>query len=937
MSLSNPSLFWQQLQDVYYSIRTCYDELPWQLEDLYSNHKVALSANTTLLALASKFVPHPNVVTIYSLSGQKVWTLVYNSTGTSDHIVDFAFYGENLCVVLANSKIRVYTDFSGTFDEFSCVADMVQMNAANEAQNGAKFDKNAYRAVITNLEDGSTEEPRVVLAVAVWSRYLVLRYSDHVTFMDLLDYTNFEVPLPGLDPAKTHAWRIVAATDTQLRWLLGYDQTIYSVQCDFSENTYTFTDEQLTDGPFEKMSCSANGKLVSLLNAKTGRIFVTTTRFDKMLLEYDTSNESSVPYMMEWAGNDAIVLSLRDEIKLIGPGQQSVSFFYDIEQEDLEFDNMGRVGLALTIPIIKTQIDGLTIITRNKIEFLSRVPAASVNVFSVGSTHAAAVLLDCVEQLSHHASKADSNISLLTAEGSLVDAIDGCLHAALEEFSPDLQKALMKAASFGKVYVENGYNADKYLRVLNTLKVFNQLRLPEVGLFLTNSQASDIGWPTIIEMLLSRSFYVLALSIEEILDLKECKPPIFVHWCCSKIRAERDLDDIELFRIVSKRLLAASDHKGPVRNYISAQPIFDVALQEGRLDLCKLLVNLEPSAPVKIKQLLRIDEVDLALIKCFQTCDYDLCIWMLRHLKKTLSAVEFQRVLNQNEMVEVINGGSIQELLKDEEIRHLFRENLFISGDLIGNFWLQSTAKHDKKLLEEYHKSKGESTELNLLQLKSYQKRKFDYSDSSTCAEIYDRKKRDLTRLAQNKKLKQMAQLELDTLELRFRLSNTFQQSFFEETSVVDMVKRLIKMHQLKPAAKVIREFKLSQEMLWNLVLESYCQMGEFERLNKFISDASGNGPTLKSPIGFEIIVETCLAYNCPPQYVSAYISQCLETAYPQKVEFYVRNGDMSMAAEEAYRNRDATLLRSVQRSLSPEDADVLDAIQSYLNKLGAT
>ncbi|KAF7998790.1 hypothetical protein HF325_006855 [Metschnikowia pulcherrima] len=857
MSLLNPSLSWQQLQDVYYLIRTCYDELPWQLEDLYLNHKVALSANTTLLALASKFVPHPNVVTIYSLSGQKVWTLVYNSTGTLDHIVDFAFYGENLCVVLANSKIRVYTDLSGTFDEFSCVADMVQINAANEAQNGAKFDKNAYRAVITNLEDGLTEEPRVVLAAAVWSRYLVLRYSDHVTFMDLLDYTNFEVPLPGLDPAKTHAWCLVAATDTQLRWLLGYDQTIYSVQCDFLENTYTFTNEQLTDGPFEKMLCSANGKLVLLLNAKTGRIF--------------------------------------------------------------------------------TQIDGLTIITRNKIEFLSRVPVASVNVFLVGSTHAAAVLLDCVEQLSHHASKADLNISLLTAEGLLVDAIDGCLHAALEEFLPDLQKALMKAASFGKVYVENGYNADKYLRVLNTLKVFNQLRLPEVGLFLTNLQASEIGWPTIIEMLLSRSLYVLALSIVEILDLKDCKPPIFVHWCCGKIRAERDLDDIELFRIVLKRLLAASDHKGPVRNYISAQPIFDVALQEGRLDLCKLLVNLEPLAPVKIKQLLRIDEVDLALIKCFQTCDYDSCVWMLRHLKKTLSAVEFQRVLNQNEMVEVINGGSIQELLKDEEIRHLFRENLFISGDLIGNFWLQLTAKHDKKLLEEYHKSKGQSAELNLLQLKSYQKRKFDYSDSLAYAEIYDRKKRNLTRLAQNKKVKQMVQLELDTLELRFRLSNTFQQSFFEEISVVDMVKRLIKMHQLKPAAKVIREFKLSQEMLWNLVLETYCQMGEFERLNKFISDASGNGTTLKSPIGFETIVETCLAYKCPPQYVSAYISQCLETAYPQKVEYYVRNGDMSLAAEEAYRNRDETLLRSVQRSLSSEDADVLDAIQTYLNKLGAT
>ncbi|GEQ68874.1 hypothetical protein JCM33374_g2543 [Metschnikowia sp. JCM 33374] len=940
MSLSNPSLSWQKLQDVYYNIRTCYEELEWDLEDLHSNYRVAVSKNATLVALASRFVPHPNVITVYSLSGTKLWSLVYNSS-TRDHIVDFAFYEERLCVVLANNKVRIYTDFFGTFDEYSCVDEAVEMSSVSGPANSDTAD---FKYVITNLEDNSTEEPLHVVETAVWGRFLMLRYIDHLSFVDLSTFVVYDVPFPSLQPTKIHSMCLLKAEDSTLSCIMSYDLTIYSVQCDFASSTYEFTDEHLTDGPFTVMSASANGQLVALLNAQTPRIFVTTKHFDKMLLEYDTSNESSLPFMMKWAGNDAIILSLRDEIKLIGPSQKSISFFYDIiDDEHLDFDKVvsGNLDtdLAFTIPIITTETDGLKIITRNKVEFLSRVPAASVNLYSVGSTHPSYILLDCVDKLASQASKADSNISLLNSEGALVDAINGCLNAALDEFSPVLQKAILKAASFGKIYVASGFNADNYLKVLNTLKVLNQIRSPEIGLFLTHTELTEIGWPSVIQMLLTRSLHLLALTIVELLDLQDCKPAIFTHWCCCKIRTEPSLADIDLFRIVSKKLLSARDNDatgGPVRNYIPTAEIFNVALQEGRIDLCKLLVNLEPSSVLRITQLLKIDEVDLALIKCFQTCDYDLCVLILRHLKKTLSAVEFQRVLNQNELVEVLSGGSVNDLLKDDEIKQFFQENLFISGNLIGNLWKQSTAKYDRELLEEFYKNGGMNTDLNLLQLKSYQESQVEESEASQFSDIYQSQKKELTRLASNKKLKSIIQPELDTLELRYRLSNTFQQSFFADKSVIDIIKKLIKMNQIKPAAKVVKEFRVSSEKFWNLVLEIYCKSKDFDRLNKFIVDSNSSSSSYKSPIGFEVIVETCLAYECPKDYVSTYISHCTESSHTQKAKLYMRNGDMGGAAEEAFNNKDQELLRIIQKSLNPEDGNVSDAITSYLNRLGA-
>lgn len=935
---SNPSLSWQKLQDVYYSIRPCYEGIKWPIDNLYSNLRVSLSTPLTLIATASKFVPYPNVIDIYSISGLKIWSLIYNST-LQDHIVDFSFFHEDLCVVLSNQKFRHYTDFEGTFNEYYFTEDIVKLINLNE-NDGAHG--RGPSVVITNLENNEQEEPFHVLKSYVWGNFLVLRNKDKFIFTNLLDYKNYEVRLDGLDYAKQNELCLLSFTDSTLTFLLSYDVTIYKFHVNFTDNSFEMVDEQLTDGPFSILSASPNGSLIALLNEKLAKIFVITKSFDRILLEYDTSNESSLPYMIEWAGNDAIVLSLRDEIKLIGPGQKSVSFFYDIiEHEEFSLDSIltdnSENDLSFVIPLIKSEKDGLKIVSKNKVEFLTRVPDCSIKLHLMGSSHPSLILLDCVDKLALQASKADSNISLLKSEKLLGTAIKSCLEAALEEFPPLWQQKILKAVSFGKIYSSGEFNADDYLRVLYTIKVLNQIRAPELGLFLTNSEITDAGWPAVIKMLLLRSQHLLALKIVDLLQLEDCRSDVYIDWCQRKIRKELNMSDEALFVVIAKKLLVHSKCEGESAIFCSVSEIFDVSLQEGRLDLCKLLVNLEPSGSSRMKQLLRINETELALIKSFQSCDYDLCKLLFYHFKDTLPTLRILQIISQNEIKSARDANASEKASENEFLKPFLRENVFVSGDLVGTFFLHAIAANDPELLDTYLKYEGKTAEQDLMSLKSLRKGVPTFEEGEEKFENMNKwYKNKLRPLKASKKLKKVVDVESSLLDLQFRLSNTFQQSFFEEKSVVGVLKKLIKMNQLKQAAKIVKEFGLSQEKLWHLVLETYSKSHNFDRLHKFITASNSNsGPTWKSPIGFLPIVESSMTYEAPKELVSIYISHCSDLHYNQRVGLYIKNEDYKLAVKEAFSYKDHILLKQILEKLGPDDEQLALEVKSRIQELG--
>lgn len=406
--MSNPSLGWQKLQDVFYSLRTCYDTLNWSIESIYSNYEIRISPYATILALSSKYVPYPNVIEIYTISGSKVWSVIYNSR-PDDHIIDFAFRGEDLCVVMSNTRFRYYRDFKGTFNEYNFTKDLIKLDGGNENGQSSHF--------ITDLESNQREEIFEVIEIKVKDKYLVLRLRDKFIITDLDSFANYMIPI---DLPNIHTFNIITGGD-EVTILISHEQTVVSIKVDLPLCTYELIDHQLTDGPFLTIEPSVNGKLIAL---KLSKIFVVNNDFDQILLEYESD---AVSYNVSWCGNDAIVLSLKDEIKLIGPGQQAISFFYDMyEEDDFDIDmilNDKQDDLSYTIPILHSQSDGLKVITSSKVQFLSRVPESSRNLYQIGSSHPSSILLDCVDKFAQHSSKADTNISLLKSENSLEIAI----------------------------------------------------------------------------------------------------------------------------------------------------------------------------------------------------------------------------------------------------------------------------------------------------------------------------------------------------------------------------------------------------------------------------------------------------------------------------------------------------------------------------------
>ncbi|KAI5969492.1 vps16 [Candida margitis] len=928
---TNPSFNWSRLQNVYYDISTCYAPLGWPIEDLYPNYRISFAPNTTLIAIASKSVPHPNLVEVYGLSGNKVSSVVYNSTPT-DYIHDFHFRREDLVLILNDGKFRYYQDLVGNFNEYRFTEDLVKLdNMTPNGKNGNKPVTESSR-MITNLENDETEEIINILETHTSENHLIVRLENKLILTDLDSFQNYEIDISSYSPKDIEGLSVNDSKENVVIYI-ACQKTILVLKVDFGLSSFELVDQELTDGPFNSISVSPNEQLIALHNKSFSKVLVVSSSFDQILLEYDTSNDSSSPYQVTWCGNDAIALSLKDEIKLIGPEQQSISFFYDIdEDDDFDLDNLllkdpGKNDLSYTIPILQTLSDGLRAVTSEKVQLLCRVPEKTVAMYQIGSNSPSSILADCVNKFNSNAAKAHANITLLKSDGVLSIAMEDALQVALDELDSSWQKKALKAVSFGKVYTEGTFDANKYVTVLNTVKVLNQLRAQELGLFLTYSEVQTIGWKEVVKMLLRRNQHYLALRIVSTLGLKDLMPLIYIHWCCYKIRKESDYSDVKLFKVIVDKLLSASNKR---TNYISIDMISDVAHEEGRVILTNLLVDLEPSVSNKVKKLIDFDEIELALVKAFQSGDYYLSLLMLLRVQDTLPTSDFFEILNQNESKHF--NPTIQRELSDLNVE-IPTETTPIKGEVIGHTWVESMGKSYPKLMEKFLAHEDKTHELNLIKLKEFSKT----HPNGEGEEYYNNYKKLLTKcLRKSIRTTTMKAIEreLKILELQNRLEKTYLSNFYSEKSLLQILQKLIKMNQVKPASKIVKEFSVSQEKFWHLVLNTYSQAREFDRLYEFVF-GSLDASVGKSPIGFEPIIEAAFANNAPKEHISAYIRNSVKYNYDEKVRLFIRNEDYESAAQEAFKNKDVEILRNLKQNVPASDTKAVQVIKSNMQKLG--
>ncbi|EXJ78867.1 hypothetical protein A1O1_09269 [Capronia coronata CBS 617.96] len=808
MTTNNPRAGWEKVGDQFYQKVQLYESI-FDPDLELENYLVAGAPYGGALALwrdAAKIARYRTgqatkpTIDIYSSSGKLISNINWEKgpvrgLGWSDD--------ERLLVVTEDGTVHCYFGLHGDFQPFSL---------------------------------GHGAEEFGVKSCQFWSHGLVALLSNNA----LVAVSSFDEPRPRLlaqpPEGEVHSWSLIPPAYTLSRSvevLLAVNKTIYVVDASEAE------DRGLSDGPFKHVSVSPNGRFAALFT-EDGKVWVVGSDFQNKYSEYD-SKAKTTPTQIYWCGNDSVLLAWEDEIHMVGPDGAAVKFYYDDQVH------------------VVPDIDGVRLITNEACEFLRKVPDSLEEVFKLGSSSAASVLLDSIELLEKKSPKADENIQRI--KPNLPEAVETCIRAAGHEFNPSLQKQLLRAASFGKSVLDL-YSSDEFVDMCEDLRVMNAVRDYRIGLHLSYEQYLRLTPERLIARLVNRREYLLAIKLSEFLHLPLNK--IYVHWASQKVRAS-SADDDSIREIVVERL------RGKLG--ISFETIAQAAYDEGRSHLATSLLNHEPRAGKQVPLLLNMEEDEVALDKAIESGDPDLIVFVLLELKKKLPLAAFLRTISDRPVAAALVESSARtedrELLKD----------LYYQDD--------RPVQGSNLLLEEAMQQPQVQAVIDKLRL--------------AARLLTDTK--DPTAVLHSRILAEAVQLL--KMQEAFDKDITDSSGSYVGLSVNETMFRLVKSGYSKRAAKVQSEFRVPEKTWWWVRLRALTAArlwGEVEEIGK----------NKKSPIGWEPFYNEVLGAG-NTRLASSFIPKCTGLQPPERIEMWIKCGMIVKAGEEALKAKDSTALESLR------------------------
>ena len=497
------------------------------------------------------------------------------------------------------------------------------------------------------------------------------------------------------------------------------------------------------------------------------------------------------------------------------------------------------------------------------------------DVFRLGSTSPASVLLDAVDQLEKNSPKADENIQLIRS--NLPDAVASCVEAAGQEYSTHWQKQLLKAASFGKSVLDL-YSSDDFVEMCEKIRVLNAVRDYRIGLPISYDQYQYLTAEKLIQRLVNRREYLLAIRLSEYLRLPTNK--IYVHWASQKVRNSTDDEDTICKTVVNK-----------LRNKqgISFEAIARSAYDEGRSHLATQLLDHETRAGKQVPLLLSMEEDEIALDKAIESGDTDLVIFVLLHLKKKLPLASFFRVLNNRPVATALVESSARsqdrELLKDlyyQDDRRLDGANLLFSEALAQNAPQTKTDKLKiaSKLLSD---SKDPAATL-------HQK---SYIEAQQLIRIQDALDRDLD------------------------------PPRYSGLSLNDTLTRLVQSGYSKRATKIQADFRVPDKTWWWVRLRALVAKRDWVELEEMSKQR-------KSPIGWEPFFNQTLGAG-KTKLAALFVPKCTALSPRERSEMWVKVGLLVKAAEELLKAKDLEGLEALRAKASGPAAAEIDRLMAGL------
>ncbi|OXB69554.1 UNVERIFIED_CONTAM: hypothetical protein H355_003693 [Colinus virginianus] len=498
--------------------------------------------------------------------------------------------------------------------------------------------------------------------------------------------------------------------------------------------------------------------------------------------------------------------------------------------------------------------------------WFSSLPAfpaeASQEIFKIASMAPGALLLEAQKEYEKESQKADEYLREIKDQKLLPEAVSQCIEAAGYEHEPETQKSLLRAASFGKCFVDK-FPPESFVRMCQDLRVLNSIRDYQIGIPLTFTQYKRLTIEVLLDRLVLRRLYPLAIRICEYLRLPEIQGV-----------QQKDKSDEEVAYAINQKL---GDTPGISYSEIAAR-----AYDCGRTELAIKLLEYEPRSGEQVPLLLKMKRSKLALSKAIESGDTDLVYTVVLHLKNELNRGTFFMTL-QNQPVALSLYRQFCKHQERETLKDLYNQD--DNHQELGNFHVHFG--YSEKRIE---------GRVGALQnaVDEYYKAKNEFAAKAT-------------------------EDQIKLLRLQRHLQEDFDKPYLD-LSLHNTVSTLIQDGHHKKAEQLYREFKIPDKRYWWLKISALATRGDWEEMEKF-------SKSKKSPIGYLPFVEIAVKHHnryeakkyaprvTPEQRVKAFILVGdLEQAADAAIE-HKNEAEMNLVLSKCSAATDSAVMEKLNRA----------------------
>ncbi|XP_022100529.1 vacuolar protein sorting-associated protein 16 homolog [Acanthaster planci] len=660
------------------------------------------------------------------------------------------------------------------------------------------------------------------------------------------------VEVPGLD-CPPSSWGIICR-DRHTQILLAKEKQLFLVD-------YTDAHEQALEtrspvNAFIEMAVSFDNRLLALF-ADTGLLWIGSSDLQKVYCEFDTKSQVR-PKQLAWCGTGAVVGYWENLLLVIGPHKDWIKFNMDSD--------------AYLIP----EVDGVRIVDTFTHELLQRVPVVVEEIFKIGSMAPGAMLFEASKEFQKESQRADEYIRMVKDQLPL--AVDQAIEAAGCEYEPATQRMLLRAASFGKCFLTN-MGPEKFVNMCKLLRVLNSVREYHVGMPLSYEQLKRLTLPVLIDRLILRRQWCLAMHISRFLKLPEAdgESRILGHWACYKV-LQKHIADEKIAQDIKSKLDTAPG--------IAYSEIAKKASECGRTQLAVRLLEYEPRAAEQVPLLMTMRDQKVALTKAIESGDTDLVYLVLLQMQETMPMGDFLMSLRNQPMAQ--------------------------------SLFMQFCREQKPSLLSDLYYQNDDFQEMANCQVaESFKMTEFQHkADKLNGAH-------DNYTKARNEFAAKATEEQNRLLGYQRRLEEQYKVAFIGK-SLHNTMHELVSKNMGKLAEQLRKEFKVPDKRFWWLKIDALANSGDWIELEKFAKSK-------KSPIGYEPFVEVCMNHHNKYE-ANKYIGR---VAAENKVKMYIKMGSMEEAADLAFQQRSEEDLNQVMRHCLGNRA-LTAKIQSMKSQLAA-